>query len=136
MATTKKPAPTPGPKPDFYVVENHLKCQTDEGEKSIDLRIPFDRIEMLMDMDEGTIEDKKMPRYVLDNILWPEDKATLEGMRDGTKVVQIIMEVATRIGDRMGATMGESLGSHELSEPTEQPSDSISDATSDSPSAT
>ncbi|MGV8912242.1 MAG: hypothetical protein ACOH14_06440 [Rhodoglobus sp.] len=133
MAATKKPAPTPGPKPDFLVVENHLKCQTDEGEKSIDLRISFDRIELLMDMDEGTIEDKKMPRYVLDNILWPEDKAKLLEMRDGAKVVEIIMKVAEEIGARMGANMGESLGSHEQSEPTDQPSDSTSDATSDSP---
>jgi len=130
MATAKKPAP--GPKPDFFVVEDHLKCQTSEGEISIDLRIPFDRIEMLMEMDDSNIEDKKMPRYVLDNIMWPEDREALLKLRDGAKVIGIIMEVANHLGARMGANMGESSGSHELSEPIEQPSDSTSDTISGS----
>jgi hypothetical protein len=130
MTTAKKP--TPGPKPEFFVIEDHLKVQTGEGEISIDLRIPFERIEMLMDLDDGKIEDKKMPRYVLDNIMWPEDREKLLKLRDGTKVVSVIMKVATLLGDRMGATMGEFSGSPSPSEPTAQPSDSTSDATSDS----
>lgn len=132
MTTSRKP--TAGPKPDYLVVEDHLKVQTAEGEKSFDLRIPLDRLELFMDMDQ--IEQKKIPRYMIDNILWEEDKATLEQMRDGAKAFQILIQMAKIIGDRMGANMGESSGSHEQSEPTEQPSDSTSDVTSDSPSTT
>jgi hypothetical protein len=133
MPTTKA-KPVPGPKPAFLVVEDHLKVQTNEGEKSFDLRIPFKKLELFMDM-EG-IEQKLIPRHMLDNILWPEDKATIEEMRDGAKAFEILFKIAELIGDRMGANMGESVGSSEPSEPTDEPSDSTSDATSDSDSTT
>lgn len=125
MATTK----TPGPKPDFLVVEDHLKCQTNEGELSLDLRIPLSRIELFMGM-EG-IEQKHALRYMLDNIFWPEDKAALEGMRDGAKALEIIGKYSETLGERMGADMGESKGSTGSSEGTGEPSVTTSDTASE-----
>lgn len=130
MTTKPKTPPTPGPKPDFAIVEKHLKCQTDEGEVSIDLRIPLERLELFMDME--SLEPKDIPKYVRDRILWPEDKDKLLEMRDGAKALEILMQVAKSIGERVGASVGESSGSHEPSEPIAQPSDSTSVATSDS----
>ena len=127
MAVSK----TPGPKPDFLIVEDHLKCQTGEGEISIDMRIPLDRIELFMDMDELDIAQKHYPRYVIDNILWPEDKDTLNGMRDGAKAMTIVLKFSTFLGERMGADMGESSGSTESSESTVEPSATTSDTDSE-----
>jgi hypothetical protein len=127
MAVSK----TPGPKPDFLIVEDHLKCQTSEGEISIDLRIPLERIELFMDMPDLDIEQKRYPRYVIDNILWPEDKATIVGMRDGAKAMTIVLKFAELLGARMGADMGESGGSTELSENTVEPSATTSDTDSE-----
>jgi hypothetical protein len=129
--TAPKNTRTPGPKPDYLVVEDHLKCQTSEGEISLDLRIPLDRIELFMDMGDLDIEQKKLPRYMIDNILWPEDKSTIVGMRDGAKALTIVSKFAETLGERMGATMGESSGSTELSENTVEPSDTTSDTASE-----
>jgi hypothetical protein len=123
MAVSSK---TPGPKPDFLVVDDHLKCQTGEGEISIDLRIPLKRLELFMQMDDSGIDQSLMPRYILDNILWPEDKEQLENLRDGAKAFQILISVSRAIGERMGADMGESQGSTGTSEDTVEPSDTTS----------
>ena len=127
--TTAKAKPQAGPKPDFLVVEDHLKCQTSEGEKSIDLRIPLERLELFMDM-EG-IDEKKMPLYLRERILWPEDRKTLEEMRDGAKAFQILMKFAEEVGKRMGASLGESSPSTPSSESTDGPSATTSDTDSE-----
>lgn len=127
MATTKA-NPEPGPKPDFLVVENHLKCQTDEGEISLDLRVPIERLEKFMDADE--IDEKALPRYLRDEILWPEDRDKIVGMRDGAKAFGILMRYSQELGQRMGAGLGESVPSTPSSDGTGGPSDSTSDATS------
>lgn len=129
MANATKTKPEPGPKPDFFVVEDHLKCQTPEGEVSLDLRIPIERLELFMDMDE--IEEKRLPKYIRDEILWPEDRDKVLGMRDGTKAFAMLMKFADEIGKRMGASLGEFSPSTSSSEGTGGPSDSTSDATSD-----
>jgi hypothetical protein len=131
-APAKKPARTPGPKPQFFVVEDHLKIQTSEGEKSLDLRIPLARLELFMTLDDLDIPDAQKPRWIIDNVLWPEDKETLETMRDGALAFNAVGEFVQILLERMGAHSGESSGSSEPSEPTEQPSDSTSDATSES----
>lgn len=118
------PTRTPGPKPDFLVVENALKCQTDEGEKSLDLRIPIERLELFMDMED--LEAKAIPKFIRDHVLWPEDRDTILEMRDGAKALQILMKYAEEIGKRMGASMGESAGSTPSSEDTVEPSDTTS----------
>ena len=120
MATVK----TPGPKPAFLVVEDHLKCQTNEGEISIDLRIPLARLELFMDLGEA--DQKSVPRLIIDTILWPEDKATIEGMRDGAKAFGIILKFSEILGERMGADMGESKGSTPKSESIVEPSGTTS----------
>ncbi|CAD5999229.1 hypothetical protein [Agreia sp. COWG] len=132
MTTAKavKTAPEPGPKPDYLVVEDHLKCQTNEGEISIDLRIPLKRIELFMEMD-GNVEQQHMPRYIIDKILWPEDAEQLDNMRDGAKALTIVMKVSEQLGQRMGAEMGESKPSTPSSESTDGPSATTSDTASE-----
>ncbi|PPF64538.1 hypothetical protein C5E11_03865 [Clavibacter michiganensis] len=129
-AKALKYTPEPGPKPDYLVVEDHLKCQTREGEISIDLRIPLKRLELFMDMD-GNVDQAHMPRYLIDKILWPEDAEKLDNMRDGSKALVIVMKVAEQLGDRMGAEMGESKPSTPSSESTEGPSATTSDTDSE-----
>jgi hypothetical protein len=102
------------------VVEDHLKCQTNEGEVSLDLRIPIKRIESFMDIAD--VEDKDSLRFLLDRILWPEDKDTLENMRDGAVVIKILARYSEELGNRMGADMGESKGSTNSSGSTVEPS--------------
>ncbi|WP_367147224.1 hypothetical protein AB0870_08380 [Microbacterium proteolyticum] len=124
-----KPKPEPGPKPDFFVVEDHLKCQTSEGEISLDLRIPIERLELFMDMDE--LDEKQIPKYLREQILWPEDRDKIVNMRDGAKAFAMLMRFAEEVGNRMGASLGESSPSTSSSEGTGGQSDSTSDATSD-----
>jgi hypothetical protein len=126
---TTKTTPEPGPKPDYVVVENHLKCQTDEGEISIDMRIPLGKLELFMDMEE--IPAQKIPRYMLDNILHPEDSQKLENMLDGAKAYAIVLEFSQRVGERLGASVGESKRSTGTSESTEKPSDTTSEPSSE-----
>jgi hypothetical protein len=130
MASTKT-TPEPGPKPDFLVVEDKLKCQTGaDGEISLNLLVPLSRIELFMDMGELEIEQKKLPRYLIDNIMDPADKAVLEGMKDGAKAILLAGKFAEALGARMGADMGESKGSTESSESTVEPFDTTSDTAS------
>lgn len=131
MATTAKPKtkPEPGPKPEFFVVEHLLKCQTDDGEISLDLRVPIERLELLMDMDE--LEEKAIPKFIREEILWPEDRDKIVGMRDGAKALAMLVRYSEELGTRMGASLGESSPSTPSSEGTGGPSDSTSDATSD-----
>jgi hypothetical protein len=111
-------------KPDYLVVEDHLKVQTKEGEKSLDLRIPLERLELFMDMED--IDEKRMPKYIRDEILWPEDRKQLVEMRDGAKALEITMRYAEEVGKRMGASLGESVGSTPSSDDTVEPSDTTS----------
>ncbi|OZD48574.1 hypothetical protein CH252_18760 [Rhodococcus sp. 06-1477-1B] len=119
----------PGPKPDFLVVEDHLKCQTAEGEVSLDLRIPIERLEMFMELDE--LDEKQIPKYLREQILWPEDRDKIVGMRDGAKAFAMLMRFAEEVGNRMGASLGEFSPSTSSSEGTGGQSVSISDAISD-----
>jgi hypothetical protein len=119
----------PGPKPEYLVVEDHLKCQTPEGEVSIDLRIPINKLELFMEMD--SIDQKKLPLYIREHILWPEDREQIEGLRDGARAFAILMEFAKRMAERMGVSLGELSPSTASSESTEGPSDTTSDTTSD-----
>lgn len=126
MTTSK----TPGPKPDYLVVEDHLKCQTNEGEVSLDLRIPLARLELFMEIGEQDIPESRVHRYFIDNILWPEDKSALDGMRDGAKALEIVTTFIQLLGERMGADLGESEGSTDSSEGTGEPSATTSGTTS------
>lgn len=130
MASTPK-RKNPGPKPEYQIVEHSLHAQTDEGEVVLDLRLPIAKLELLMDMQQLDVEDKKIPRWLLDNVMNDDDKATLEGMRDGGKAYAILMRYASAAGERLGASLGESPGSTDASEDTVQPSEPTSDASTD-----
>jgi hypothetical protein len=121
---TVKRTPEPGPKPKFLVVEHTLKCQTGDGEKSIDLRVPFDRIEKLMQMDG--VEEKLIPRFLLEEILSEEDKATVLSLRDGAETFAILIEFSKAVTGRLNASLGESAGSSDSAQSTEEPSASTS----------
>jgi hypothetical protein len=118
--SSPKSTAEPGPKPKYQIVEHLLVCQTGDGEKSFDLRIPFDRIEKFVDM-EG-IEESKLPRFLLEEILSPTDKETALGLTDGVETFGVLLEYATSIGMRMKASMGKSRGSSDSDETTEEPS--------------
>jgi hypothetical protein len=121
---TGKRTPEPGPKPKFLVVEHTLKCQTGDGEKSIDLRVPFERIEKLMQMDG--VEEKLIPRFLLEEILSEEDKATVLSLRDGAETFAILIEFSKAVTGRLNASLGESAGSSDSVQGTEEPSASTS----------
>jgi hypothetical protein len=125
-------AAEPGPKPDFLVVEDALKCQTPEGEISLDLRLPIPALEKFMTAQN--MDQQKIPRFILDELLDPADAKKLLEMRDGAKAYRIIMEWAGAVGRRIGASLGESPSSTDSSESTDQPSGTTSAPDSDSPS--
>lgn len=103
MATTS--SKQPGPKPDFLVVEHNLHCQTDDGELVLDLRVPFDTLEVFSSIDG--MEPKTIPRFLLENIV-PEDKREqLRKLQDGAKTYAILMKYSEAVGERLGVSLGE-----------------------------
>lgn len=129
MAST--PRKNPGPKPDHVVIEHNLHSQTDEGELVLDLRLPVDRLELLMDMEDLDLPDKKIPRWLRENVLSDDDRAKIEGLKDGARGYAILMRYAQEVGLRLGASLGESQGSTDASESTEQPSEPTSGSATD-----
>lgn len=109
MTTSKTVAKTsgqPGPKPDFLVVEDSLKCQTRNGEISLSLVIPFGAIESMIELEEQ--EPKKIPSFLMNEVVPPEDAKKLRALSDGIEVFGILMRFAEEIGKRLGAGLGES----------------------------
>lgn len=104
-----KTAGQPGPKPDFQVVEETLKCQTRNGEISLSLIVPFDAIEKMIDI-EGQ-DEKKIPSFLMNEVLPEEASKTLRGLEDGAEAFRILTRYAEAIGERLGASLGESVGS-------------------------
>lgn len=129
MAST--PRKNPGPKPDYAVVGDHFIAQTNEGEISLDMRLPIKTLEKMMALEGAEIADRDMPRYMLDNIMHPEDRDKIEGMRDGIKGYAILMRYLNAVTEKLGAGLGESQGSTDESESTEQPSQPTSATTTD-----
>lgn len=136
MASTPKKT-NPGPKPDHAVVGDHFISQTSEGEIKLDLRLPIKTLEKMMTLEELTggdepeLQDRDLPRFLLDNVLHPEDREKIEGMRDGIKGYQILMKYLSVVTDRLGAGLGESSGSTGASADTVPPSEPTSAATTD-----
>ncbi|WIB25429.1 hypothetical protein [Curtobacterium sp. MCSS17_015] len=116
--------PTPGKKPEFLVVENSLKCQTEEGEISLDLRLPIPQLEKFMTAQE--LEPMKIPRFVLDELLPEPTSQRLLSLADGAQAYKIVMRWAQEVGARLGASLGESPSSTDSSESTGQPSEPTS----------
>jgi hypothetical protein len=111
MTAAKAPAkkPTPGPKPEFAIVEHTLKCQTPEGEVSLDLRIPldsFDKLTQLEDMDE-----KESLPFIRNEVMPADVSKTITELRDGALAMKLIMKWIEAVGERFGASLGELGGS-------------------------
>ena len=118
-ATAPKGRPTPkrgaavkkagGPKPKFVVVEHVLKCQTSEGEVSLDLRLPLDAFEKLSNL-EGMNEKDSLP-YIRNEIMPADVRDPIMGLRDGVESMDLIMKWIEAVGERFGASLGELGGS-------------------------
>lgn len=100
MTTARKPEP--GPKPEFLVVEETLKCQTKKfGEISVPLDVSSEQMIELMELSE-----QQQFKYLCEN-LFPEQVRKLpflQGFRIFTKYFEVLGELA-------GAPVGESSGS-------------------------
>lgn len=107
--TVAKTSGQPGPKPDFLVVEDSLKCQTENGEISLSLVVPFDVYERMIEF-EGE-EGKHLPSYLLKEVVPETEAKKLRGLADGAKAFKILMRYSEEIGNRLGASLGELAGS-------------------------
>lgn len=116
--------PTPGKKPEFLVVEHSLKCQTEEGEISVDLRLPIPKLEQFMTAQD--LEPMAIPRFILDKVLPSNLSERLLNLQDGAQAYKIVMRWSQEVGARLGASLGESPSSTDSSESTEQPSEPTS----------
>lgn len=99
----------PGEKPKFAVVEHSLKCQTSEGEVSLDLRIPLDRFEKMTEL-EGMSEKDSLP-FIRNEIMPDDVREPIMGLRDGAESMVLIMKWIEAVGVRFDASMGELGGS-------------------------
>lgn len=97
----------PGPKPATAVVGETLKCQSIDGEISLSLLVPYKKFKLVMNMPED-VEDAQMLDFLLDNVLSPEDKDTLENLRDGAETFHFTMAWMDALGERLGASLGKS----------------------------
>lgn len=104
--TAGKTSGQPGPKPDFLVVEDSLKCQTGNGELSLSLVIPFDAIEKMIEIEDQ--DERKIPSYMMREIIPEQAAKDLRALPDGAEAFRILMTYAEEIGKRLGASLGES----------------------------
>lgn len=99
----------PGEKPKFAVIEHTLKCQTSEGEVSLDLRIPLDRFEKMTELD-GMSEKDSLP-FIRTEIMPDDVREPIMGLRDGAESMVLIMKWIEAVGVRFDASLGELDGS-------------------------
>ncbi|WP_315913579.1 hypothetical protein [Arthrobacter sp. lap29] len=117
--TAPKGTPTPkranakskpaGAKPKFAVVEHSLKCQTSEGEVSLDLRLPLEKFEKLSELEDMT-EKESLP-YIRNEIMHADVRDPIMALRDGAESMELIMQWIEAVGERFGASLGKLGGS-------------------------
>lgn len=110
--TPKRAAAKPkvtGTKPRFAVVENALKCQSGEGEVSLDLRVPLSAIKRMQKLDD--MPDEESLDYIIDEIMPADVNQAINGLRDGAEAMVFTMKWMEAVGERFGASMGELDGS-------------------------
>lgn len=108
-AASGKPAPKPGPKPRSVIVENNLKCQTNaDGEISLSLLVPYRKMKVLLKVEDAGIPEEEIVDYILDEIMSPEDAATLTGLQDGADTLMFAMEWMQAVGEKLGNSVGKS----------------------------
>lgn len=113
-----KLAAEPGPKPDFLVVENALKCQTSKGELSLPLTISFGTVRKLMKINSG--DQFEEFEFFMDNVFTEEQNSRLDEL-DAADSARILTKFSDALAERMKVSLGESEGSSESSTDTEQP---------------
>lgn len=113
--TTRK---APGPKPDFLIVEDTLKCQTANGELSLPLSLSFGTIRKLMKLEGGSQFEEF--DFFMDNVFTEEENAALDAL-DAAVSARILTRFSGALAERMKASLGESAGSSESSTDTVQP---------------
>jgi len=111
---TAKTAPV---KPKFLVVEESLKCQTENGELSLSLRVKWGVIRKMLTLDGGQAEEFD---FIMSHLLSPETNEFLDEL-DGAEVAAILTEFSEALAGRMRVSMGKSAGSSPSSTGTEQP---------------
>ena len=106
----KKAARQAGPKPDFQVVEDTLKCQTKlDGEVSISLVLPYAAVKKMMGIED--VPEAEIMDFVIEEIMPESESAKVLGLQDGVDTFRITTEYTKAIGERLGASLGESEGS-------------------------
>lgn len=107
MTAPKKPARQSGPKPDFQVIEDTLKCQTKlDGEVSVSLVLPFDKVKMMIDIED--IPEAEVIDFILEKIMPEKESKKLLALQDGVDTFRIAMQYTKAIGERLGVSLGES----------------------------
>lgn len=98
-----------GPKPTYAVVENALKCQSWDGEISLDLRIPLGNFEKLTLLE--SMEESESLKYITTEIMPADVSKQIYGLRDSAEALKFTMKWIEAVGERFGASLGELDGS-------------------------
>jgi len=100
----------PGPKPDFQVVEETLKCQTKlDGEVSLSLVLPFAKVKKMIAIED--VPEAEVIDFIFDEVMPEEEAKKVLGLQDGVDAFRIAMQYTKALGERLGASLGESEGS-------------------------
>lgn len=105
------------PKPKFAVVENALKCQTENGELSLSLSVKFGTIRKLMGGEKKTQYEEF--EFFMDEIFSAAQNKALDAL-DAAEAGEILTEYADKLSERFQVSMGKSVGSSDSSESTEE----------------
>lgn len=99
-----------GPKPDFLVVEDTLKCQTNlDGEVSISLVLPYPALKKMMNIED--VPEAEIVDFVIEQVMPESESQKILGLKDGMDTFRIAMQYTKSLGERLGASLGESEGS-------------------------
>ncbi|WP_420179688.1 hypothetical protein [Paenarthrobacter sp. TA1.8] len=113
------------PKPKFLVVENTLKCQTENGELSLPLSVKFGTIRKLMGGEQKTQYEEF--EFFMSEIFSEADNKALDEL-DAPEAGEILTEYSEALSKRFQVSMGKSGGSSDSSESTEEQSPTTSES--------
>ena len=91
-------------KPKFLVVEDTLKCQTENGELSLSLKVKFGTVRGLMKVSGDTASEME---FFMDKVLDEKAVAILDEL-DAAEAAEVLSEFGDALAVRMGARLGES----------------------------
>ena len=113
---TAKATAEPGTKPKFLVVEKTLKCQTENGELSLPLSVPFGTIRRLMGGEEKSQFEEF--QFFMTEIFNEEQNCALD-LLDIEEAAEILNQFSDALAARMKVSLGKSAGSAPSSTDTE-----------------